>query len=233
MPRENRTQKAARAQRIADGLRVLYPARCALTHDNPFQLVVATILSAQCTDERVNLVTPVLFARYPTVAAMAQARQSDLEKIIHSTGFFRAKARNIIAASKALVAQHGGEVPASMVELTALPGVGRKTANVVLGTAFGLAEGVVVDTHVGRLSRRLRLTAHDDPVKVEKDLMSLLPQSEWIEFSHRLIWHGRRICMARNPLCAQCPLAPDCPSASSFLKAKRVALVKNGVAESR
>lgn len=220
MPRENKTQKQARAQRIADGLRTLYPARCALSHDNPFQLVVATILSAQCTDERVNLVTPVLFARFPTVQAMAEARQRDVEKIIHSTGFFRAKAKNIVAASKLLVERHGGEVPTSMNELTALPGVGRKTANVVLGTAFGLAEGVVVDTHVGRLSRRLRLSTHDDPVKVEKDLMSLLPQPEWIEFSHRLIWHGRRICMARSPLCRQCPLASDCPSADLFLKAK-------------
>ena len=220
MPRENKVQKQARAQRVADGLRALYPARCALSHDNPFQLVVATILSAQCTDERVNMVTPVLFARFPTVQAMAGARQRDVEKIIHSTGFFRAKAKNIVAASKLLVERHGGEVPTSMNELTALPGVGRKTANVVLGTAFGLAEGVVVDTHVGRLSRRMRLSTHDDPVKVEKDLMSLLPQPEWIEFSHRLIWHGRRICMARNPLCQQCPLAPDCPSADLFLKGK-------------
>lgn len=226
MPRESKTQKQVRAQRIADGLRVLYPARCALSHDNPFQLVVATILSAQCTDERVNLVTPVLFARYPTVPAMAEAKQRDVERIIHSTGFFRAKARNIIAASKALMERHGGEIPTSLAELTSLPGVGRKTANVVLGTAFGLAEGVVVDTHVGRLSRRLRLSTHSDPVKVEKDLMSLLPQAEWIEFSHRLIWHGRRICMARNPLCARCPLAPHCPSAHSFLKGKQPTKLK-------
>ncbi|HWO58100.1 MAG TPA: endonuclease III [bacterium] len=210
MPRESKSQKAARARRIADGLRRLYPARCALTHDNPFQLLVATILSAQCTDERVNMVTPALFARYPDAAAFASARQGEIEKIIHPTGFFRAKAKSILGASRLIRERHGGTVPRTMAELVALPGIGRKTANVVLGTAFGMAEGVVVDTHVGRLARRMGLTAQTDPEKVERDLMDLLPQAEWIEFSHRMIWHGRRICMARKPLCSQCPIAADC-----------------------
>lgn len=211
MPREAKTAKVARAQRIADRLRQLYPAQCALTHANPFQLLVATILSAQCTDERVNQVTPVLFAKYPDAESFAAAKQRDIEKIIHSTGFFRAKAKNILGASRAIVNDHGGTVPESMDALVALPGIGRKTANVVLGTAFGHAEGVVVDTHVGRLSRRLGLTRHLDAVKVERDLMNLLPKHEWIEFSHRLIWHGRRICMARNPLCDDCSLFDCCP----------------------
>lgn len=211
MPRESKLAKAARAQRIADQLRQIYPAQCALTHANPFQLLVATILSAQCTDERVNMVTPVLFAKYPDPDSFVVAKQRDIEKIIHSTGFFRAKAKNILGASRAIVSKHNGQVPKTLDELVALPGIGRKTANVVLGTAFGHAEGVVVDTHVGRLSRRLGLTRHQDAVKVEKDLMSLMPQAEWIEFSHRLIWHGRRICMARKPLCDDCPLAGDCP----------------------
>lgn len=211
MPRESKIARAARAQRIADGLRLLYPAECALTHANPFQLLVATILSAQCTDERVNQVTPILFAKYPDPQSFVSAKQRDIEKIIHSTGFFRAKAKNILGASRAIVRDHGGNVPKTLHELVALPGIGRKTANVVLGTAFGVAEGVVVDTHVGRLSRRTGLTRNHDAVKVEKDLMALLPQGEWIEFSHRLIWHGRRICMARKPLCDSCALRADCP----------------------
>ncbi len=211
MPRESKTAKEQRAKRIAEGLKQLYPAQCALTHDNPFQLLIATILSAQCTDERVNMVTPTLFARYPDPQAFAAARQRDIEKIIHSTGFFRAKAKSILGASKQVVDRHGGEVPQTLSELIKLPGIGRKTANVVLGTAFGRAEGVVVDTHVGRLSRRMGLTRNSDAVKVERDLMALLPQSEWIEFSHRMIWHGRRICMARKPLCLECALASDCP----------------------
>lgn len=211
MTRESKSAKAARAQRIADQLRSLYPAQCALTHENPFQLLVATILSAQCTDERVNMVTPALFAKFPTVESFAKGRQRDIEKLIHSTGFFRAKAKNILGASRAIVRDHGGRVPETLDELVALPGIGRKTANVVLGTAFGHAEGVVVDTHVGRLSRRLGLTRQADAVKVERELMGLLPKVEWIEFSHRLIWHGRRICMARKPLCEQCTLAVECP----------------------
>ncbi len=211
MPRESKTAKAARTQRIADQLRLRYPAQCALTHDNPFQLLVATILSAQCTDERVNMVTPILFARYPDAGSLSAAKQRDIEEIIHSTGFFRAKAKNILGVSRAILRDHAGRVPESLDELVSLPGIGRKTANVVLGTAFGRAEGVVVDTHVGRLSRRLGLTRQLDAVKVEHELMGLLPQGEWIEFSHRLIWHGRRICMARNPLCDECPLAAECP----------------------
>jgi len=211
MPRESKTAKVARAQRIADNLRLLYPAQCALTHDNPFQLLVATILSAQCTDERVNMVTPVLFSKYQDAQSFAKAKQQDIEKIIHSTGFFRAKAKNILGASRAIVRDHDGRVPETLEQLVALPGIGRKTANVVLGTAFGHAEGVVVDTHVGRLSRRLGLTRETDAGKAERDLMGLLPRSKWIEFSHRLIWHGRRICMARKPLCDSCPLAVECP----------------------
>lgn len=211
MPREAKTVKAARTQRIADQLRQVYPAQCALTHDNPFQLLVATILSAQCTDERVNQVTPKLFAKYPDVESLSGAKRSDLEMIIHSTGFFRAKSKSILGASRAILRCHNGQVPETLDELVALPGIGRKTANVVLGTAFGRAEGVVVDTHVGRLSRRLGLTRQSSAVKVERDLMRLLPKPEWIEFSHRLIWHGRRICMARKPLCDSCSLATECP----------------------
>ncbi len=211
MPRESKTAKAQRAQRIADTLRALYPAECALTHENPFQLLVATILSAQCTDERVNQVTPTLFARYPDAESLASARQRDIEKLIYSTGFFRAKSKSILGASRAIVWDHDGKVPTTMAELIELPGIGRKTANVVLGTAFGLAEGVVVDTHVGRLARRMDLTRNRDAVKVEHDLMGLLPNSEWVEFSHRMIWHGRRICLARKPLCDSCNIRPDCP----------------------
>jgi endonuclease-3 len=211
MPRESKSAKAARAQRIAVELRRLYPAQCALTHSNPLQLLVATILSAQCTDERVNLVTPALFAKYPDANAFAAARQRDVEKLIHSTGFFRAKAKSILGATRAIIRDHAGEVPRTLSELVRLPGIGRKTANVVLGTAFGLAEGIVVDTHVGRLARRMGLTRNHDAVKVERDLMGLLPQPEWIEFSHRMIWHGRRICMARKPLCDSCTLRTECP----------------------
>lgn len=211
MPRESKSAKAARAQRIADELRRLYPAQCALTHSNPLQLLVATILSAQCTDERVNLVTPALFAKYPDATAFASGKQRDVEKLIHSTGFFRAKAKSILGATRAIIRDHAGEVPQTLAELVALPGIGRKTANVVLGTAFGRAEGVVVDTHVGRLARRMGLTRNQDAVKVERDLMGLLPQSHWIEFSHRMIWHGRRICMARKPLCESCTLWDECP----------------------
>lgn len=211
MPRESKSSKSQRAIRIADGLRRLYPARCALTHEKPFQLLVATILSAQCTDERVNLVTPALFARYPDPQSFSRARQRDIEKLVHSTGFFRAKAKNIIGAGRVIAELHAGKVPDNMEELLKLPGIGRKTANVILGTAFGRAEGVVVDTHVGRLSRRMGLSRATDPVKVEQELMGLLPQTEWIEFSHRMIWHGRRICMARKPLCADCAIVADCP----------------------
>jgi endonuclease-3 len=186
-------------------------AECALHHKNAFQLLVATILSAQCTDERVNMVTPALFKQFPTPAAFAEAPIEQIEKAIQSTGFFRNKAKSIKACSQALVDKHKGQVPRTLEEMVELAGVGRKTANVVLGVAFGLPTGVVVDTHVGRLSRRLGLTANDDPVKVEGDLMALLPQDEWIAFSHRLIHHGRQICQARKPKCDACHLSPLCP----------------------
>lgn len=217
MPRESREAKRKRAGRINRTLKRLYPARCALTHDNPFQLLIATILSAQCTDVRVNQVTPILFARYKTPADFASADPEELERIIHPTGFFRSKSRHIIAASRAVSEQFGGNIPRSIDILTKLPGVGRKTANVVLGTAFGIAEGVVVDTHVSRLSRRMRLTAATDPAKIEHDLMALLPQRDWIAFSHRMIWHGRATCLARRPRCESCPLVPDCPGSREYL----------------
>jgi len=223
MPRESQVTRQQRAQRISRTLKRLYPAKCALTHENPFQLLVATILSAQCTDVRVNQVTPTLFAKYESAKDFADASQADLEEIIRSTGFFRSKARHIIAASRMIVERHGGAVPRTIEELTALDGIGRKTANVVLGTAFGLAVGVVVDTHVGRLARRMRLTTHPDPAKVESDLMKLLPRSQWIEFSHRMIWHGRAICLARRPRCESCPLVPDCPGSRDYLPVRAVA----------
>jgi endonuclease-3 len=177
------------------------------------QLLVATILSAQCTDKRVNEVTPALFRRYPTALAYAEASLPDLESMIQSTGFFRNKAKSLQGLGRALVADHGGEVPRSMAELFVLPGVGRKTANVVLGNAFGIEAGVVVDTHVGRLSRRLGLTAEDDPVKAESDLAKLVPQERWTLWSHLLIDHGRAVCAARKPACDRCVLADLCPSA--------------------
>lgn len=186
-------------------------AECALIHDSPFQLLIATILSAQCTDERVNIVTRQLFAKYPTAADLAALPQPKLEKEIQSTGFFRNKAKNIKACCQALVDQYDGQVPRDLDALVELAGVGRKTANVVMGTAFGEPTGVVVDTHVGRITRRLGLTEQIDPVKVERDLMRQLPAKEWINFSHRLIHHGRRVCKARKPLCEQCSLNHLCP----------------------
>ncbi len=177
------------------------------------QLLVATILSAQCTDERVNRVTPALFKKYPDARALAGANRSDLEALVRSTGFFRNKAKSIQGAAQAIVSRHGGAVPKTMEELLELPGVARKTANVVLGTAFGIASGFVVDTHVGRLTRRMGLTKEEDPVKVEREMQSLLPQSRWILTAHRLIWHGRRVCKARNPDCGGCMVNKICPSA--------------------
>jgi endonuclease-3 len=192
----------------------LYPAAdCELHRENPFELLCATILSAQCTDERVNMVTPALFARFPTPAAMGQAEQSEVEGLIRSTGFFRNKAKNLIGASRTLVERWGGEVPRTMDELLQLPGVARKTANVVLGTAFGIADGVVVDTHVARLSGRLGLSRETAAEKIEADLMKLVPRERWILLAHQIIWHGRRVCEARKPKCDVCPLAPHCPSA--------------------
>lgn len=201
-----------RALKIARGLAKAYPdALCALHHETPFQLLAATILSAQCTDERVNLVTPELFRRWPTPQALAGAKQSDVEEVVRSTGFFRAKSTNLIGMARGLVTNHNGELPRTIAELTALPGVGRKTANVLLGTAFGIASGVVVDTHVRRITNLLGLTASDNPEQIERDLMDLLPQKEWVNFSHRLIHHGRRICIARRPKCEECPLLALCP----------------------
>jgi endonuclease III len=210
----SRRKAALRAPTILERLKQAYPAaRCALNHGNAFELLCATILSAQCTDARVNLVTPVLFSRYPTPAALAAARPQDVEEIIKSTGFFRNKTRSLIGMAQALVADHDGEVPRTMEELQLLPGVGRKTANVVLGNAYGINEGVTVDTHVARLSRRLGLSRQDDPGKIELDLIRLFPQDEWGLLSHLLIFHGRQICVARRPRCGECVLADLCPSA--------------------
>jgi endonuclease-3 len=189
----------------------MYPdAECALHHENALQLLIATILSAQCTDVRVNLVTPALFARYPDAESFATAEPRELETLIQSTGFFRNKARSIIACCQRIVADHGGEVPSTLEELVPLPGIGRKTANVVLGNAFD-TPGITVDTHVGRLSRRLSLTAETDPVKVEHALMELLPRKDWTMFSHRMIFHGRQVCFARKPKCDKCALNDICP----------------------
>jgi endonuclease III len=197
-------------------LRKAHPdAHCELDHETPLQLLMATILSAQCTDKRVNMVTPVLFRAYPNAQTLADARQEELEDIIRSTGFFRNKAKSLIALGKALVEHHRGEVPDSMEELVKLPGVGRKTANVILGNAFNRNEGVVVDTHVGRLSIRLGLSKQKDPVKVEQDLMPLFPRDEWAMLAHVLIFHGRRVCDARMPKCDVCSLNEICPSSTS------------------
>jgi endonuclease-3 len=201
----------SRARKIVKLLAKQYPdARCALDHESPLQLLVATILSAQCTDVRVNLVTPALFARFRDAKAFATADPRALETAIQSTGFYRNKARSIIACCKDLVEKHGGRVPDTMEELVPLAGVGRKTANVILGTAFGVP-GITVDTHVGRLSRRMGLTTEDDPEKVERDLMRLIPRKEWTMFSHRMIFHGRQVCHARKPSCDTCVLAKICP----------------------
>jgi endonuclease III len=210
------TAPAERMPEILRRLRLEHPdAECALRHDNPWQLVVATILSAQCTDERVNLVTPGLFARFPAPADLAEAEPTEVEALVKSTGFYRNKAKNIQGAARVVVADFGGEVPQDMADLLTLPGVARKTANVVRGVAFGLADGVVVDTHVQRLSRRLGLTAEQDPAKIERALMAITPQSDWIDLSHLLIFHGRRVCDARKPRCGACVLADLCPSAGT------------------
>jgi endonuclease III len=206
------TPEKRHAARIVRALRRAYPeARCALRHDNPLQLLIATILSAQCTDQRVNMVTPALFARCPTAADLAALPPAQLERAIQSTGFFRNKAKNIRACCQQLVDRFGGEVPTEMELLVDLPGVGRKTANVVLGTAFGKATGVVVDTHVTRIARRLGLTREKAAEKIEQDLMALLPRRDWIDFSHLVIHHGRQVCKAQRPLCAGCPLEKLCP----------------------
>lgn len=214
MPRESLTTKRTRTQAIIDALKRTYPdAHCELVHGNPLELLIATILSAQCTDKMVNQVTAELFQQYPSAADYADASQEELEQAIQRLGFFRNKARSIRACCAKLLEQHGGEVPRTMEALQALDGVGRKTANVVLGNAFGINEGVVVDTHVARLSTRLDLTPQKTPEKIERDLMKLVPREDWTLFSHWLIWHGRRRCSARKPDCAGCEIRILCPTA--------------------
>jgi endonuclease-3 len=204
------------AKRVAAILKKLdeaYPnAVCELNHENAFQLLIATILSAQCTDVRVNQVTATLFKKYPAPESFAHANPSELEQDIRPTGFFRNKTKSIMGAAKALIERFGGQVPRTMEEMLTIPGAARKTANVVLGTAYGIASGVVVDTHVQRLSNRLELTRHEDPKKIEQDLMRIIPKERWISFSHQIIWHGRRVCHARNPKCAECNLESLCTS---------------------
>ena len=212
--RETRAQLQARTLEILARLKQLYPdAHCELNFRNPYELTAATILSAQCTDVRVNLVTPEFFRRWPTPQSLAQARQEDVEDVIRSSGFFRNKAKSLIGMAQAVVASHDGEIPRTMAELRPIPGIGRKTANCVLGNAYGLSEGITVDTHVLRLSRLLRLSRATDPEKLEQDLMKLIPRQDWAMVSHLLIWHGRRICIANRPKCGECVLADICPSA--------------------
>ena len=211
--RETKPELRRRALRILALLKREYPdAHCELDYRTPFELIVATILSAQCTDVRVNLVTPAFFARYPTPGTLAEADQGDVEELIRSTGFFRNKARSLIGMARALVGEHHGKVPREMEALRALSGVGRKTANVVLGNAYGINEGVTVDTHVARLSGRLKLTRQKTPEKIELALMELIPKADWTLVSHLLIWHGRRVCIARRPRCCECVIAKLCPS---------------------
>lgn len=215
MPRESKTARKERAARVYEHLADEYPdAKCALDYGSPFQLAVATILSAQCTDVRVNMVTPELFRRHPDVRSLAGARQEEVEELIRSTGFFRNKARSLLGMAKAVMEDHGGELPRTMKELAALPGIGRKTANVVLGNAFGIDEGVVVDTHVKRLSGRLGFTAETNPDKIERDLMALFPSKTWTMLAHLLIYHGRKVCPARKPRCNECAVSHLCPSSA-------------------
>lgn len=206
----------AEADQLARLLAERWPdAVVELDFRDPFELLCATILAAQSTDKMINTITPALFARWPDAAALAGADPADLEQVIHKSGFFRMKARSLLGMARALVERHDGQVPRTMAELVALPGVARKTGNVVLGNAYGIADGFVVDTHVTRLSQRLGLSRHTDPVKIEQDLVGLLPREQWILTANRLIWHGRRICHARAPQCDQCPLAPRCPSSGA------------------
>jgi len=209
----------ARVRAVLQILDGLYPAaRCTLDHQDPLQLLVATILSAQCTDQRVNQVTPGLFARFPDAPALALADPEELMELIRSTGFYRNKAKSILGAARALVERHGGRVPGNLEALVKLPGVGRKTANVVLGDAFGIP-GITVDTHVGRVTKRLGLSQEDDPVKVEFELMALVPLARWTLFSHQVILHGRSLCQARKPRCLECPLLPHCPHGQGLMQA--------------
>jgi endonuclease-3 len=211
MPRESQSEQKRRALRVVRALARAYPdADCALHFETPFQLLVATILSAQCTDQKVNEVTRVLFARYGTAARLADAAPDAIEAIVRPTGFYRQKTKSILSAARQLVERHGGEVPKTMEELTALRGVARKTANVVLGTAFGIP-GLAVDTHMTRVNQRLGLTRAEDPVRIEQDLMERIPEAEWTRYTHRVIHHGRVCCTARKPRCESCPLRRDCP----------------------
>jgi endonuclease-3 len=204
-------ERQARVKKILVTLDKMYPAAtCALIHSNAWELLVATILSAQCTDKRVNEVTPGLFRKYPTIQDFANVNQAELAQDIRSTGFFNNKSKSVIGAAKKILSDFGGEVPRTIEELLTVPGAARKTANVVLGTAYGIASGIVVDTHVQRIARRLDLTKHTDPVKIEKDLMKIIPKEKWIIFAHQLILHGRALCIARNPRCAECALDPVC-----------------------
>ena len=214
-PRESKKARTERAATIYEILLAEYPdAKCALEHASPYELAVATILSAQCTDARVNMVTPALFRRYPDPESLAAAIPADLEEVIRSTGFFRNKTRNLIGMANELVEAHGGQLPRGMKELSALPGIGRKTANVILGNAFGIDEGVVVDTHVKRLAGRMRFTTQSTPEKIEKDLMALFPRRVWTMLAHLLIQHGRQVCNARKPKCNQCAISHLCPSSA-------------------
>jgi endonuclease-3 len=214
-PQRSQADLSAHALEVYSRLKSAYPdAHCELDHETPLQLLIATILSAQCTDKRVNMVTPLVFRTFPTAQSLADADPAQMEEMIKSTGFFRNKTKSLIALGKALVERHGGEVPDSMELLVKLPGVGRKTANVILGNAFRKNEGVVVDTHVGRLSVRLGLTRQTDPVKIEEDLMPLFPREDWAMLAHVLIFHGRRVCFAKSPQCAICTLGDICPSST-------------------
>lgn len=212
-------ERKARAKKVQERLQATLPEpKCELDFNSPWELLVATILSAQSTDKMINKVTPSLFAKWPTPKALAAASQEDVEVAVKSTGFFRNKAKSIRGAASIVASEHGGVVPRTVDELTRLPGVARKTANVVLGTAFGIANGVTIDTHAGRVSRRLELTEEDDPVKVERDLMALFPKETWIALGHRFVLHGRYVCLARKPKCAACPLNEVCPSANATAK---------------
>jgi len=213
MPRESKKARRERASLVYDRLDAEYPdAHCALHHKNAYELAAATILSAQCTDARVNMVTPALFERYPDPEALAVARQEDVEELVRSTGFFRNKAKNLIGMARGVVEEHGGELPRSLAELVKLPGIGRKTGNVILGNAFGIDEGVVVDTHVTRLSTLLKLTREKGAVKIERDLIELFSRDRWTQLPHLLIEHGRQVCIARRPQCRECVIADLCPS---------------------
>jgi endonuclease III len=219
MARISRKAQVARALEVLNRLKIHYPdATCSLDYETPFQLLVATILSAQCTDERVNKVTPALFARFPDAQSMAEANPAEIEDLVKSTGFFRNKAKNIQAAAQKIVREFNGAVPNTMAQLITLPGAARKTANVVLAHAYGINAGVTVDTHVKRLSNRLGFTNYDDPGKIEQDLMKILPQADWENWSIRLIYHGRATCDARKPDCASCFLADLCPSAAQLIR---------------